>query len=333
MRSRLLWMVLIGLGLALILLAIVQFMSAVSNSPLVSDNEIATETSPDKDSAASDNPDSGDSGLTPVFFRTISEYGLEDEKKIRINGTSEPNAVLTLLNENRRLRQFRSDETGDWEIVLDIQPATRLALEVVMFVEGDLSVRGDETIYRLPVPRGDEEENSFPLPALIMVSAPGGPSRIVQSPFGGSPTNGPLSMGPIDYDDSGGVILSGTTAAEGRVRIYAGGEAFGETRVGAGGRWNFIAGNLLPRGEYPIAAELIGAEGVEARVSVPFERLPPSKTDEKSASDLPDVIYEPFRWQVRRALIGGGHQTTAIFAPIEADAVIVPEKGKEKGEE
>lgn len=328
MRYRLLWMILIGLGLALALLAIVQFTSAVSNNPLVSNNDIASEISSDTGEAAPANSDSGDSGLTPVFFRTISEYGLESEKKLRINGTSEPNAVLTLLNENTRLRQFKSDEMGDWEIVLDIDPATRLALEVVMFVEGDLSVRGDETIYRLPVPRGEKEEDSFPLPALIMVSAPGGPSRIVQSPFGGSPTNGPLSMGPIDYDDSGGVILSGTTAAEGRVRIYAGGEAFGETRVGAGGRWNFIAGNLLPRGEYPISAELIGVDGVEARVSVPFERLPPSKSSEKSASDLPDVKYEPFRWQVRRALIGGGHQTTAIFAPIEADALIVLETGE-----
>jgi len=152
---------------------------------------------------------------------------------------------------------------------------------------------------------------------------PGGPSRIVQSPFGGSPTSGPLTMGPIDYDDSGGVILSGTTEAEGRVRIYAGGEAFGETRVGAGGRWNFIAGNLLPRGEYPLSAELIDSQGVKARVSVPFALLPPSESDAQSTSSLPEVKYEPFRWQVRRTLIGGGHQTTAIFAPIEAEALIV----------
>lgn len=326
MRYRLLWMVLLGLGLAFILLVGVQFTSAVSNNPIVSDDPIISdEETPSELSSDAVGSGSVDSGLTPVFFRTISEYGLDSEKKIRLNGTSEPNAVLTLLNENTRLRQFKSDESGNWDIVLDIDPTQTLVLEVVMFVEGDLSIRGDETIYRLPVPRGEKEEDSFALPALIMVSAPGGPSRVVQSPFGGSPTNGPLSMGPIDYDDRGGVILSGTTAAEGRVRIYAGGEAFGETRVGAGGRWNFIAGNLLPRGEYPIAAELIGPEGVKARVTVPFELLPPSKNNEKSASDLPDVKYEPFRWQVRRALIGGGHQTTTIFAPREAEALIVTE--------
>lgn len=321
-------MIVIGLGLASILLFIVQLTSAVSQTPL---SPIGGTASDDASDLATDNAsdideppksEGTDTGLTPVFFRTISEYGPPEDMKLRINGTSEPNAVLTLLSENTRLRQFKSDATGNWDVAIDIDPDRALALEIVMFVEGDLSVRGDETIYRLPVPNTDKDADVNSA-ALLMVSAPGGPSRIVQSPFGGSPTNGPLSMGPIDYDDSGGVILSGTTASEGRVRIYAGGEAFGETRVGAGGRWNFIAGNLLPRGEYPIAAELIDAEGVKARVSVPFERLPPSVQGDKSASDLPDTKYEPYRWQVRRVLVGGGHQTTAIFAPIDADALIV----------
>lgn len=321
------WMILVGLGLAFILLILVQFTSALSKSPFDFGNDTVDDKLSDAQSQATNSPvtDSGpsDNGLTPVFFRTISEYGLESSKKIKINGTSEPNAVMTLLNENTRLRQFKSDNVGNWDVVIDIEPQNALALEIVMFTEGDINVRGDETIYRLPVPRSANKSDELPRPALIMVSAPGGPTRIIQSPFGGIPTNGPLSMGPIDYDDSGGVILSGATSSEGRVRIYAGGEAFGETRVGADGRWYFIAGNLLPQGEYPISAELIGTEGVIARVSVPFERLPPLKNDNKSASDLPDVKYEPFRWQVRRVLTGGGHQTTTIFAPIEAGALIV----------
>jgi len=316
MKNRLIWIVAIGTGLALILLLLVQVVAFIPKTPLTSGDDVTLDTQARKI----------DTGLTPVFFSTISEYGFSDSRKLRIKGTSEPNAVLTLLSENTRLRQIKSDEVGNWDVELDIQADKALALEVVMFVEGGLSVRGDETIYRLPVPRKKDEAKKGQTTsdlALIMVSVPGGPSRIVQSPFGGSPTSGPLTMGPIDYDDSGGVILSGTTEAEGRVRIYAGGEAFGETRVGAGGRWNFIAGNLLPRGEYPLSAELINLDGVKARVSVPFVLLPPSKNNTQSISSLPDVKYEPFRWQVRRALIGGGHQTTAIFAPIEAEALIV----------
>lgn len=199
-----------------------------------------------------------------------------------------------------------------------------MVLEIVMFVEGGLNVRGDETVFRVPVPSNDAEENAELKTALIMVSAPGGPTRIVQTPFGGSPTDGPLTMGPIDYDDSGGVIFSGTTEEEGRIRIFAGPQAIGETRVGAGGRWYFIAGEgMLPIGEYEIAAELIKPEGVGARVSVDFERLAPSENTEISYT--PDVRYDPFRWQVRRQLLGGGAQYTAIFAPQEAEALIVEE--------
>ena len=58
-------------------------------------------------------------------------------------------------------------------------------------------------------------------------------------------------------------------------------------------------------------------------MSVPFERLSPSVQGDRSASDLPHTKYEPYRWQVRRVLVGGGHQTTAIFAPIDANALIV----------
>jgi len=208
---------------------------------------------------------------------------------------------------------------------LDVEadPDAIMVIEIVMFVEGGLNVRGDETVFRIPVPtQNNDEDTTANRAALIMVTAPGGPTRIVQTPFGGSPTDGPLTMGPIDYDDSGGVIFSGTTEEEGRIRIYAGPQRIGETRVGAGGRWNFIIGSL-PMGEYEIAAELIKSDGIKARVSVPFERLAPSRNSE--ASIVPDVRFEPFRWQVRRSLLGGGAQYTAIFAPQEAAALIVEE--------
>lgn len=300
-----------GLALALLMLAAVQvtsFLSQASDddapSPVVTEAIV-------------------DTGITPVIFRTLSEYGEAPQRILRLNGTSEPNAVLILLNKNERLRQIKADEDGNWRVDIDVTNDDIMVLEIVMFVDGGSNVRGDETVFRVPVPRGEDETDRMTKPALIMVTAPGGPTRIVQTPFGGSPTDGPLTMGPIDYDDSGGVIFSGTTEEEGRVRIYAGPQQIGETRVGAGGRWNFIAGNMLPLGEYDIAAELTKSDGVKARVSVPFERLAPSRNTEFSV--VPDIRYEPFRWQIRRQLLGGGAQYTAIFAPQEAEALIVEE--------
>ena len=312
MKSRLLWIIAVGLLFALALLVAVQMTSVFSPN-----EEMATDKS-------ALNTAQADTGITPVIFRTVNEYGPAGEKTLRLNGTSEPEAVLIVLNRNERLRQIKADETGVWALDIEVEPESIMVIEIVMFVEGGLNVRGDETVLRIPVPKADDDDADIAnRAALIMVTAPGGPSRIVQTPFGGSPTDGPLTMGPIDYDDIGGVIFSGTTEEEGRIRIYAGPQRIGETRVGAGGRWNFIAGNMLPLGEYEISAELIKQDGIKARVSVPFNRLAPSRNSE--ASIIPDVRYEPFRWQVRRPLLGGGAQYTAIFAPQEADALIVEE--------
>ena len=312
MKSRLFWMIATGLVLAFFLLVAVQTTSFLSRTPGFSEDNsspVLTENTVD-------------TGVVPVIFRTISEYGNGADKQLRLNGTSEPDAVLILLNQNERLRQIKADEAGNWSVDVQVEPLEIMVLEIVMFVEGGLNVRGDETVFRVPVPSNDVEGNTDSKSALIMISAPGGPTRIVQTPFGGSPTDGPLTMGPIDYDDSGGVIFSGTTEEEGRVRIKAGPQAIGDTRVGAGGRWYFIAGaGMLPVGEYEIAAELFNPAGVRARVIVDFERLAPSENTEMTY--LPNIKYEPFRWQVRRQLLGGGAQYTAIFAPQKAEALIV----------
>ena len=61
-------MILIGVGLALILLFIVQFTSAVSQTPLSSIGDVETDTE------VAPKTDTVDTGLTPVFFRTCLLY-------------------------------------------------------------------------------------------------------------------------------------------------------------------------------------------------------------------------------------------------------------------
>jgi len=79
----------------------------------------------------------------------------------------------------------------------------------------------------------------------------------------------------IDYDYQGGVIITGTSSVPGRVRFSAQNAVIGETGIGVGGRWNFIAGRLLPRIRViNIRAELIPASGAlnapEDRISVTY---------------------------------------------------------------
>ena len=155
-----------------------------------------------------------------------------------------------------------------------------------------------------------------------MVTAPGSPTRIIQSPFGGVPRTGPLSLSVIDYDYTGGVIITGSSSIPGRVRLFAEDKVIGETGIGVGGRWNFIAGHMLPGANITLRAALLPAAGTPnaprepAVVSVPFIFIPPPEEgDNPDGSGSLFVNIDPLQWQIRRTLIGGGAQSTIIFAP------------------
>ncbi|WP_409432223.1 hypothetical protein ACJ3XI_08360 [Litorimonas sp. RW-G-Af-16] len=315
MKPRIIWMIIGGLAIAIALYLIVQS-NHLRQEFSVSDSAI---TSP----AASTMSDRTEAkGLVPISFASVSEFMEGPFRKLTLSGVAEPSSVIVLQNRGDRLRQIKVTEEGAWNVTLDID-GQAMVIEALMYMDDEtVNVRAEEMIFRIPVPKSpDVAATEFTSDALIMVSAPGSPTRIIQSPFGGSPTNEALTIGAVDYDDAGGVIFSGTTSVPGRIRLYAGNAAIGETRIGAEGRWNFIAGKMLPFGEYIIRAELIQPNAERLGISVPFERLPPLRPAQGGEGAL-SVTFEPYRWQVRRSLIGGGTQSTVIFAP----NVIIPEE-------
>lgn len=311
-RKRAFWVVLTGLILAVILYFAVQLGGALPR---------------DSDEAPTDpvRADVQRVGIKPASFQQISEFSENGRQRLRVSGEAEPGAVVVLTDRGERLRQIRANELGQWGLSLDVGSEPSV-LETQLYVrDGAPGIRSEETIFRLPVPEGDEVTRAnLTTPALIMVVAPGSPSRIIQSPFGGAPTDGPLSLSVIDYDDAGGVIITGTSSVAGRIRLYAQDNVIGETGIGVGGRWNYIAGRMLPRGEWEIRVELIPAVGAldapeeTASVSVPFALLPPLPNQGDDSGAL-SVNFQPLYWQVRRTLIGGGGQSTVVFAPVAAE--------------
>lgn len=307
MKFRYIWMTLGGLLIAFVLFFIVQVagLTQTGQIPGIGASRGIAGVEPDPDKI----------GRRPASFQNISEFTSGSKRKMRLSGTADPGSVVVLLDRGERLRQIKTNIEGNWGVTLDVSGAA-MAIEALMFTgEDEINIRSDETIFRIPVPNsGTVASENYTSPALIVICSSGGPSRIVQSPFGRSPTAGPLTLGAIDYDDAGGVIFSGSASEEGRVRLYLGEAAIGETGVQADGRWNFTAGKMLPLGEYDVWAELIRPDDARVRIGVLFERLPALPQLEGDDGSL-SVKFEPFRWQVRRSLIGGGMQSTVIFAP------------------
>lgn len=264
--------------------------------------------------------------VKPPIFRTILEQG----NVLFLRGTSEADAVVSILGNGERRRQIRADEDGIWEAEIDMSADGILALSLASFLSEDLSFYGDELLIRAtparPSPLVDDAiaseidiDDTIPNtpPALVLLTAPGGPSRVIQTPFGSLPTQGALTLGPIEYDDLGGVIFSGFATRAGRVRIFGDNELIGESRVGNNGRWFLIAAETLPLGDYKLRAQLQETDGRETNIEVNIQRLPPGQ----NADQTPYVVFNDKVWHVRRDLKGGGVQYTAILSP---DSLIAP---------
>jgi hypothetical protein len=315
-------------GAALILAISLYFVLDISDSKDVSETEAGLISEP---------VDRMMTGVQPASFLDVQEFQDGARYRLQLSGRAEPNGVIVISNRGQRYRQVRVNERGQWDVTLDVNDEP-MALEALLYMtEEGAPIRSEETVFRIPIPKTDKNIDSdesevsdkdrdfiseYKKSALIMVTAPGSPSRIVQSPYGEAPTSGPLSLSVIDYDYQGGVIITGTSSVPGRVRFSAQNVVIGETGIGVGGRWNFIAGRLLPRMRLVnIRAELIPAAGTlnapEDRISltVPFNFLPILQEEDTDGSGALSVNIEPKQWHVRRTLIGGGGQSTAIFAP------------------
>ncbi len=282
----------------------------------ISQNYRPTENANNGENTASDVPDPN-ATVDPVIFQSVSEQA----GRLRITGTSAPNVEIGVENDGTQLLSVNANGEGEWKAEFAVNRTDNLAIDLVVNVREGANIRSDEKLFRIAPPPKDESGDANEIPALLMITAPGGPTRVFQSPFRGLPTNGGLSLGPIDYDDSGGVIFSGVSETSGRVRIFANNVAVGEIRVAQNGRWFFIAADTLPLGSYDIRTDLFVDGEVVASVTVPFER----KSSQANDALALDVKFEPFMWQVRRKLLGGGYQYTAIFAPEESDPILVEE--------
>ena len=241
---------------------------------------------------------------TPLFG-DVSEVGDE----LVLAGTAEPTAVLSILDGARRILQVPVDDEGEWTARIAAAPDRALELSLESFVD-ETPVRGDEQLLRVPAPGA--EDGVAPV-ALILVTAPGGPSRVIQTPFGGPLRDGPLALDALDYDRRGSLIVAGSSERAGRVRLSSGERVLGEAEVGAGGRWFFLARDVLDEA-LELDVSLVDATSELARVSADTRRLPDGR----------GRLQDAGQWQVRRRLPGGGEQISVVFATPPETAVTTP---------
>lgn len=307
-KSKPLMMLITGLLLALVLWTIVQVLQKKSRDNKPTQANIEQQNS--LDAAKPTKPLSGQYANAPASILSAVQRGV----KISLNGNGVAGAGISLLNDGKELTRTKVNDDGNWALffMYDIN-GKPIAIDVLTVTPDGHQIRSDQSLLVINYQHVSETQSTDEDKALLLLTAPGAHSRVLQTPYTGLPTKDGFTLEAIDYDNSGGVIFSGSSELAGRVLIYAGMNLVGESRVDNQGRWSLIFGNIMPLGAYKISAELVVADGSSVRLTLPFERMQPLFEVEGS----PKIVIEHLedRIQIGRALFGGGYQYSVVYAP------------------
>ncbi len=295
-----------GVVLALVLWGVVQ---AVQNSA----SRVAPSASNVENETTIPEPIAGQYANAPASILSAVQDGV----KISLQGTGVPGAGISLQAGAQEQARVKVSGEGVWTLAfthsLTGQPT---AYDLLMVTPDGHQIRSDQSLIVVTNPHvPDAGAQTLTMgKSLLLLTAPGSHSRVLQTAYAALPGKSGFLLETIDYDNSGGVIFSGSSKQSGKVRIYAGENLVGESHVDNMGRWSLIFGNILPLGEYKISAELVLADGNSVLLTLPFERMKPLFEAENSPKILVEHLDD--RIQIGRALFGGGYQYTVIYAPI-----------------
>ncbi len=274
---------------------------------------------------------SEDERISPARIISVLQIG----KSFTLKGSGIYGASITFYHKDKNLGSTKINAEGQWEYSSDFHlfdaefEANAAVVKMLMVTQNGYQVRSDQSLI-LVKGHTDEvsvkeesklNENTFsPEPdrqkyekTLVILSTPGGKSHVLQTQFSSLPAREGFELEAIDYDNSGGVIFSGSSTRQGKVSVFANANLVGESYVDALGRWSLIFGNIMPMGSYNISIELLSSvDQKTTKLTLPFARMQPLFEAENS-SEI-HVEYLENRTQIGKALYGGGYQFTVVYS-------------------
>lgn len=233
-----------------------------------------------------------------------------------IAGRALPHSNVTVLDGGNPIGKAIADGRGEW-VFVPTQPlpsgSRQLALE--MQTADGRTVPSDSVVV-LVVPERDRDIAGQPAKgnaqalALRVPREGAGGSTVLQKPSADAAKG--LIIDTVDYDDRGGLSISGRASPRARVQLYLDNRHVGRTEAGPDGRWRVTPGDPVAPGNYRLRADELGPQGkVAARVEMPFARAEPLKELQPGTF----VVVQPGNslWRLARSAYGRGTQYTVIF--------------------
>ena len=232
-------------------------------------------------------------------------------------GRAEPGATVTLLLSGKVIATTQADHRGEWVIVVD-QPLPPGAKELTLIAEvaGAPPIAAEQAVV-LVVPDcvAPVEERGDAIAVLTPKAGPKtGGSKVLQAPPRQAGISGDrdLSVGAVDYDESGNVAISGQSKPGSRVQAYVDNEPVGGTETSDQGSWRIVPEKPVEPGVHELRIDQVDETGkVLARIELPFSRAAPGELE--LTADR--VIVQPGNslWRIARRTYGQGVLYTVIY--------------------
>ncbi|MBL4740044.1 MAG: LysM peptidoglycan-binding domain-containing protein [Sneathiella sp.] len=244
---------------------------------------------------------------------------------ILVAGRAEPTAVLKIYASGNVLGSVIADQRGEWVFVSDTAlPAgaqkinvtatnpdgseVETARLVVMQVPDCSKVlENRQPAIAILTPK-DEDQGSFNkrVSKLLQMPEPKGDLSAAKN----------LSVGSIDYNDTGNVALSGKGTPGNEVQVYVQNKPVGTAKVDSDGNWTLTPKTEIPAGKYQLRADQIDKKGnVISRVELPFQRASADEVILAKGGLEIRAIVQPGNslWRIARRMYGEGTEYTMIY--------------------
>jgi hypothetical protein len=260
---------------------------------------------------------------TPAPPQAPKAEGLPSFDVVRVNpngdaviaGRAVPGSTVVIFENRQPIGEVRADARGEWVFVpaKPLEPGNR-ELSLEMRVADQPPVLSDH-IVKLVIPERDKDVAGRPAAggqalALRVPRDGRGPAQVLQKPT--LETQVAFAIDAIDYDDKGGISISGRGTPKSTVRLYLDGRFIGSAEVGADGRWLFLPRTPIQPGTYTLRADQSGPDDkVTARAEIPFARAEAVPQLEPGSS----VVVQPGNslWRLARRTYGEGTSYTIIY--------------------
>ena len=125
-----------------------------------------------------------------------------------------------------------------------------------------------------------------------------------------------LSLGSVNYDDKGTLVLSGRGLPGNKVAVYVNNKPVGTANIDSDGNWTLEPDQSIPAGNHTLRIDQLDEKGkVISRVELPFQKAPASDVVLAQASGGLSAIVQPGNslWRIAHRVYGEGMEYTVIY--------------------